>query len=81
MDAYIIKGYRTAVTRAKKGKFKNTRPDDLAVDTIKYLVNSIEGFTAPRAKKIALFISAWLNMCNKVAVKPVTVLMLKPTII
>lgn len=43
MDAYIIKGYRTAVTRAKKGKFKNTRPDDLAVDTIKYLVNSIEG--------------------------------------
>jgi acetyl-CoA acyltransferase len=43
MDAYIIKGYRTAVTRAKKGKFKNTRPDDLAVDTIKYLVNSIDG--------------------------------------
>ena len=43
MDAYIIKGYRTAVTRAKKGGFKNTRPDDMAVDTIKYLVNSIEG--------------------------------------
>jgi len=43
MDAYIIKGYRTAVGRAKKGGFKNTRPDDLAVDTIKYLVDSIEG--------------------------------------
>lgn len=46
MDAYIIKGYRTAVTRAKKGSFKFTRPDDLAVDTIKYLVSSIEGLEA-----------------------------------
>ncbi len=43
MDAYIIKGYRTAVTRAKKGSFKFTRPDNLAVDTIKHLVSSIDG--------------------------------------
>lgn len=42
MDAYIIKGYRTAVTRAKKGSFRFTRPDDLAVDTIKHLMNSLD---------------------------------------
>jgi len=43
MDAYIITGIRSAVTRAKKGGFRFTRPDDLAVDLIKHIVNSIEG--------------------------------------
>lgn len=43
MEAYIIKGFRTAVTRAKKGAFRFTRPDDLAVDVIKHLVSSVEG--------------------------------------
>ncbi len=43
MEAYIIKGYRTAVTRAKKGSFRFTRPDDLAIDTIQHLVSSIDG--------------------------------------
>ena len=38
MDAYIVQGYRTAVTRAKKGGFAFTRPDDLAADVIKHLV-------------------------------------------
>jgi acetyl-CoA acyltransferase len=38
MNAYIITGYRTAVTRAKKGGFRFTRPDDLAADVIKHLV-------------------------------------------
>lgn len=46
MDAFIVNGYRTAVTRAKKGGFKHTRPDDLAIDTIKYLVANTEGLTA-----------------------------------
>ena len=31
MEAYIIKGYRTAVGKAKKGGFKNYRSDDMAV--------------------------------------------------
>ena len=44
MDAYIVAGYRTAVGKAKRGGFRFTRPDDLAVDVIKYLVNSIDGF-------------------------------------
>jgi acetyl-CoA acyltransferase len=41
MDAYIIAGYRTAVGKAPKGVFKNTRPDDLAVAVIKHLMNSV----------------------------------------
>jgi acetyl-CoA acyltransferase len=39
--AYIISGFRTAVGKAPRGKFKNTRPDDLAVAVIKKLVASV----------------------------------------
>ena len=45
MDAYITKGYRTAVGKAKKGGFRFTRPDDLAVEVIQHLVASVEGLT------------------------------------
>ncbi|HMX95864.1 MAG TPA: acetyl-CoA C-acyltransferase [Bacteroidia bacterium] len=41
MDAYIVAGYRTAVGKAPRGKFKNTRPDDLAVTVIKHLIQSV----------------------------------------
>lgn len=41
MEAYIIAGYRTAVTKANKGGFRFTRPDDLAVDVIKGLMASV----------------------------------------
>lgn len=37
MEAYIIKGYRSAIGKAKKGAFKNYRSDDLAVDVIRAL--------------------------------------------
>lgn len=40
-EAYIIAGYRTAVTKSKKGGFRFFRPDDLAVEVIKGLVASI----------------------------------------
>ena len=43
MDAYIVGGYRTAVGKAKKGGFRFTRPDDLAVEVINHLVSSVEG--------------------------------------
>ncbi|MEM8568599.1 MAG: acetyl-CoA C-acyltransferase, partial [Bacteroidota bacterium] len=46
MDAYIVKGYRTAVGKANRGGFRFTRPDDLAADVIKHLVSSIDGFDA-----------------------------------
>lgn len=35
---YIVKAYRTAVGKAKKGSFKNYRSDDLAVEVIKYML-------------------------------------------
>ena len=43
MEAYIIKGYRSAVAKAKKGGFKNYRSDDLAVEVIKHLVSQVPG--------------------------------------
>lgn len=46
MEAYIIKGLRTAVGKAKKGGFRFTRSDDLAVQVIKELVASIPGLKA-----------------------------------
>lgn len=41
MNAYIINGLRSAVGKAKKGGFKNYRSDDLAVDVIKALMESV----------------------------------------
>ena len=41
MEAYIIKGYRTAVGKAKKGGFKNYRSDDMAVQINKHLIESV----------------------------------------
>ncbi len=40
-EAYIVAGYRTAVTKSKKGGFRFFRPDDLAVEVIKSLVATI----------------------------------------
>ena len=36
--AYIVKGYRTAVGKAKKGSFRFTRPDDLAAQLIQKML-------------------------------------------
>ncbi len=43
-EAYIVAGYRSAVTKAKKGGFRFVRPDDLAVDVINHLMNSVPSF-------------------------------------
>ena len=40
-EAYIVAGFRTAVTKSKKGGFRFIRPDDLAVDVIKGLLASV----------------------------------------
>ena len=40
-EAYIVAGYRTAVTKSKKGGFRFTRPDDLAISVIKGLLASV----------------------------------------
>lgn len=39
-DAYIVKAYRSAVGKAKKGGFRNFRSDDLAVEVIQYLLKN-----------------------------------------
>ncbi|MEL6924264.1 MAG: thiolase family protein [Bacteroidota bacterium] len=41
MEAYIIKAYRSAVGRAKRGGFKNMRSDDLAVRIVKHLMAQV----------------------------------------
>ncbi|TAF31520.1 MAG: acetyl-CoA C-acyltransferase [Cytophagales bacterium] len=40
-NPYIITGYRTAIGKAKKGGFKNTRADDLAAHVIKHLLAQV----------------------------------------
>jgi len=39
--AYIVKGYRTAVGKAPRGVFRFKRSDDLAAETIKYLLEKV----------------------------------------
>jgi acetyl-CoA acyltransferase len=41
MNAYIIAGFRSAVGKAPKGKFRNFRPDDLATEVVRHLVASV----------------------------------------
>lgn len=40
-EAFIIAGYRTAVTKSKRGGFRFYRPDDLAITVIKGLLASV----------------------------------------
>src|SRR5215212_7934405 len=40
-EAYIVAGFRTAVTKSKRGGFRFTRPDDLAIEVIKGLMGSV----------------------------------------
>jgi acetyl-CoA acyltransferase len=40
-EAYIVAGLRTAVGKAKKGGFRFTRPDDLAIEVIQELMKTI----------------------------------------
>ena len=51
-EAYIVAGYRTAVTKSKRGGFRFTRPDDLAVDVIKGLLASVPQLEANRVDDV-----------------------------
>ncbi|SEA05858.1 acetyl-CoA C-acyltransferase [Psychroflexus halocasei] len=46
--AYIVKGYRTAVGKAPKGVFRFKRPDDLAAETINYMMKQLPEFDKNR---------------------------------
>lgn len=51
-EAYIVAGYRTAVTKSKKGGFRFTRPDDLAVEVIRGLLASVPQLEAGRVDDV-----------------------------
>ncbi len=51
-EAYIVAGYRTAVTKSKKGGFRFTRPDDLAIEVIKGLLASVPQLDAKRVDDV-----------------------------
>ncbi|WP_318640044.1 acetyl-CoA C-acyltransferase [Flavobacterium ardleyense] len=46
--AYIVKAYRTAVGKAPKGVFRFKRPDELAAETIEYIMNELPDFDKKR---------------------------------
>lgn len=46
--AYIVKAYRTAVGKAPKGVFRFKRPDELAAETIQYIMNELPDFDKTR---------------------------------
>lgn len=46
--AYIVSAYRTAVGKAPKGVFRFKRPDELAAETIQYMMNELPDFDKTR---------------------------------
>jgi acetyl-CoA acyltransferase len=51
-EAYIVAGYRTAVGKSKRGGFRFTRPDDLAVDVIKALLATVPQLDVKRVDDV-----------------------------
>ena len=51
-EAYIVAGYRTAVGKSKRGGFRFTRPDDLAVEVIKGLMATVPQLEAKRVDDV-----------------------------
>lgn len=46
--AYIVKGYRTAVGKAPRGVFRFKRPDELAAETIQFMMDKLPDFDKKR---------------------------------
>jgi acetyl-CoA acyltransferase len=51
-EAYIVAGYRTAVGKSKRGGFRFTRPDDLAIKVIKSLLASVPQLDVKRVDDV-----------------------------
>src|SRR4028119_29361 len=51
-EAFIVAGFRTAVTKSKKGGFRFTRPDDLAIEVIKGLMATVPELEAKRVDDV-----------------------------
>tara|TARA_Y100000385_G_scaffold199086_1_gene206142 strand:+ start:929 stop:2107 length:1179 start_codon:yes stop_codon:yes gene_type:complete len=73
MEAYIVNGYRTAVTKAKRGGFSYTSPVDFGAAVINYLIENtprfdpelvddlIVGNAVPEAEQ-GLQMARWISM-------------------
>jgi acetyl-CoA acyltransferase len=51
-EAYIVAGLRTAVTKARKGGFRFTRPDDLAIEVIQQLMKRLPALEKERVDDV-----------------------------
>ena len=51
-QAYIVKAYRTAVGKAPKGAFRFKRTDELAAETIKYMMKELTNLDPKRIDDI-----------------------------
>ena len=51
-EAYIVAGFRTAVTKSKKGGFRFTRPDDLAVEVIQGIMKTVPQLAPERVDDV-----------------------------
>jgi acetyl-CoA acyltransferase len=51
-EAYIIAGFRTAVGKSKRGGFRFTRPDDLAIEVIQGLLASVPQLDTKRVDDV-----------------------------
>lgn len=47
-EAYIVKAYRTAVGKAPRGTFRFKRPDEMAAETIAYMMKELPGLDKKR---------------------------------
>lgn len=52
--AYIVKAYRTAVGKAPRGTFRFKRPDELAAETIAYLLQQVPALDKKRIDDIVV---------------------------
>lgn len=52
MEAYIVDGYRSAVGKAGRGSLKNVRPDDMAMQVIKYLMKKNPQITSDKIQDV-----------------------------
>jgi acetyl-CoA acyltransferase len=51
-EAYIVAGYRTAIGKSKKGGFRFTRPDDLAIEVIQGLLATVPQLDVKRVDDV-----------------------------
>jgi acetyl-CoA acyltransferase len=51
-EAYIVAGYRTAVGKSKRGGFRFTRPDDLAIEVIQGLLAAVPQLDTKRVDDV-----------------------------